>query len=491
MSLARAVGGGDAPSNLFSTNNKKARILRRRALRDSSAISNSIIRGAKLDKPAVATNTTEAPTDPAGAAAPIITTKFLYDPKATKSNGTNTATAASKASKIAKSAKTKSSKSSPGLEAEASGIGGSDHTPIQLGDQTDGTGASAGTAGNDETTGTILGENTTEVESGDGGASQHNSMEYEEFDDVADVVDGQQGDGGSSSEGHTVDVIDIVDGSEEQSDVVDGTGLSTDLVDGLSGGQQPGGGGSDGQQQMIDEIGGSQGQAFGSENDSNEGQSEEYGLDEQKMDQDESSNGQQIDKAQSSTVPNSKLSTASATFMSLGLAALLTLALLLVIIVKRRRRESYNEFDSDDEHDLRDKNTDIDAASLTSSPNNNVKRAYVVGEEGSVYTGATHDTRFLHASHELGNDNNDDLQVNVHRCASALCPICNGGGLIFVNALDNESTAGVYDPSLEQPHRQDRSYSYKLDKEASVPKFPNPAAEMIERPYIVDNTVAF
>ncbi len=472
----------DAASNLFSTNNKTARNRHRRALRDTSAIGSS--RGAKQGRPtavprssramigdeattadAVTTATTQLLPEPLAAQ---INSKFLYDPKAAKSDGTNTATAASKAAKMAKSVKTKSSKSitPPELDDETSagnivpgdesGVGvhdsesggdggsGSEHPQTHLEDQTGGT-------GDGETTNNSLGENG-------------------------------MGDDGSSFEGQNAD---IVDGSDQQSDTVDGTaGQTTDVVDGTAGQFDVVNGTSEGQQ-TTDEVDSSQGQD-GNENGTNEGQ----------IITENGSNGQQIDKAvtdsnKSGTVQRTKLSAAGATFMALGLAAFVTLALLLVIVVKRRRSESYNEFDDDDEHDLQDKKTDSDAASLTSSPNK-TNRAYVVGEEGSVYTSATHDTRFLHASFESGNGNNDDLQVNVHHCTSALCPICNGRGPIFVNALDNElTTAGDVDTSFENSHRISRSYEYELGEEVSIPSFRNLPSEMKERPYIVANTVAF
>ena len=262
-----------------------------------------------------------------------------------------------------------------------------------------------------------------------------------------------------------------------------------DVVDGMDGGGQT--------TTATDNDADSEGQNTDGNNDENGSTQEE----------EEEEEEQQINKAvtdsNESSTTDSKLSAASATFMALGLASLVTLAFLLMIVIKRRRSESYNEFDNDDDHDLHDKNTDVDAASLTeaSSPPN-TKRAYVVGEEGSIYTSATHDTRFLHATYESGNDNNDDLQVNVHHCTSALCPICNGRGPIFVNALENiiiDDNGGVGDvhhhhhhPSIElPPYRQNRSYEYELGDEVSVPSFTNPASEMMERPYIVDNTVAF
>ena len=218
------------------------------------------------------------------------------------------------------------------------------------------------------------------------------------------------------------------------------------------------------------------------------------GSDEEQTDE-ASSNEPQTDKAvtdanenSSSTVQSSKLSAAGATVMALGLVALVTLALLFMIVAKRRRSESYNEFDDDDEQDLHDKRTDVDAASLASSPNA-TKRAYVVGDEGSIYTSATHDTRYLHNSYESGNDNDNHLQVNVHHCTSALCPICTGQGPTFVNAMDSESTTGGVGRVLEP--RQDRSFEYEIGEKVSTPSFRNPAAEMLERPYIVDDTVAF
>jgi hypothetical protein len=259
--------------------------------------------------------------------------------------------------------------------------------------------------------------------------------------------------------------------------------------------------GSEGQQ-TADTIGGSSsGQVVGSESGSNGGQMDEASdvsdepTDEVDDGSSSSSNEQQIDKAvtdanenSSSTVQSSKLSAAGATVMALGLVALVTLALLFMIVAKRRRSESYNEFDDDDEQDLHDKRTDVDAASLASSPNA-TKRAYVVGDEGSIYTSATHDTRYLHNSYESGNDNDNHLQVNVHHCTSALCPICTGQGPTFVNAMDSESTTGGVGRVLEP--RQDRSFEYEVGEEVSTPSFRNPAAEMLERPYIVDDTVAF
>jgi len=253
--------------------------------------------------------------------------------------------------------------------------------------------------------------------------------------------------------------------------------------------------GSEGQQ-TADAIGGSSsGQVVGNESGSNGGQMESSsGSDEEQTDE-ASSNEPQIDKAvtdanenSSSTVQSSKLSAAGATVMALGLVALVTLALLFMIVAKRRRSESYNEFDDDDNQDLHDKRTDVDAASLASSPNA-TKRAYVVGDEGSIYTSATHDTRYLHNSYESGNDNDNHLQVNVHHCTSALCPICTGQGPTFVNAMDSESITGGVGRVLEP--RQDRSFEYEIGEKVSTPSFRNPAAEMLERPYIVDDTVAF
>jgi len=188
-----------------------------------------------------------------------------------------------------------------------------------------------------------------------------------------------------------------------------------------------------------------------------------------------------------STAKSSKMtSVGGALLLAAGLVALLTLALMLVVRKRKRSSvEKYNTFDEDDANDLEDVyDTDMDAQSLKSSN----KGAYVVGEEGSLYTSATHDTRVLHVSNETGNGNEDDQQVDVHHCTSAICPICNGKETVFVPAVDDnqgtEQTVEEYGMGYDPTASMRQSFDT-----ASTPSYDNPAE--IERPYIVDDTIDF
>ncbi len=44
------------------------------------------------------------------------------------------------------------------------------------------------------------------------------------------------------------------------------------------------------------------------------------------------------------------------------------------------------------------------------------KGTYVVDEEGSVRTHATHNTRMLHALREIANGNGNNMRLDVHYC---------------------------------------------------------------------------
>mmetsp|Transcript_35519 Transcript_35519/g.65122 ORF Transcript_35519/g.65122 Transcript_35519/m.65122 type:complete len:766 (+) Transcript_35519:40-2337(+) len=227
------------------------------------------------------------------------------------------------------------------------------------------------------------------------------------------------------------------------------------------------------------------------------------------------------------TIQSSSMETVGISLTSLGLAAFIGLA--LIVVVRKRRwsnnakGESYNEFkDDDDLEEDDDKRTDVDDDSylMPSTPNtlastppasalfknsqtrSRSKSAYVVGEEGSVYTNATHDTQsyLVNTSLESGNGNDDDQQVDVHHCTSAVCPICNGRETVFVSALaeDNEATT-TRSSSSSNPEGYEfryntatfgkRSFEYEPKEKVSSPKFRNPSG--IERPYVVDNTVEF
>jgi len=112
---------------------------------------------------------------------------------------------------------------------------------------------------------------------------------------------------------------------------------------------------------------------------------------------------------------------------------------------------------------------------------------------------------------ESGNDNDDDHQVDVHHCTSAMCPICNGKETVFVSALEDEvgqsngvirrndsgiSSSGSEDTEgyeFEYGSRSSsmkKSFAYEPKEEmAPPPQFSNPSK--LERSYVVENTVEF
>ena len=177
----------------------------------------------------------------------------------------------------------------------------------------------------------------------------------------------------------------------------------------------------------------------------------------------------------------------------IGLGLLILIALVLGVVKRKQTllNDSYNEFKDDDDDDL--DTTFDDLASEPPTPSN--KRAYVVGEEGSIYTSATHDTRklFLHSKNEVGNGNDNDQQVDVHHCTSAMCPICNGKQTVFISAMEqDEGDGSVVTEGYEFEYdssRKKRSFEYEPKEEVASPSFDNPAE--IERPYVVDDTVVF
>ena len=183
---------------------------------------------------------------------------------------------------------------------------------------------------------------------------------------------------------------------------------------------------------------------------------------------------------------NAAISPVGIGLVTVGLIAILALATMFLIHKRRSSAESYNEFEDEDD-DLADKATDVSSVGSR-------QRAYVVGEEGSIVTRATHDTRFLYAGNETGNDNDDANQIDVHHCTSAMCPICNGKETVFVNAndeVDSVETEGYeyeYD-GQEVIGKKKRSFEYEPKDDATPPSFDNPAG--IERPYVVDNTIDF
>jgi len=195
---------------------------------------------------------------------------------------------------------------------------------------------------------------------------------------------------------------------------------------------------------------------------------------------------------------SAKLKTAGISLLAIGSSALAALALAMVAVRKRRSRldDSYNEFrDSDSVLDGgSEKATEIDdELSLTDlSPTRDVvatppregKVAYVVGEEESLYTSAAEARRLAEISFtrvESGNDNSDDHQVDVHRCASATCQICEGRGMTFVGLYEEAATAEGHEFSYRGP--------YEPRDDATAPEYDNPAA--LARTYVVEDTVEF
>ena len=183
------------------------------------------------------------------------------------------------------------------------------------------------------------------------------------------------------------------------------------------------------------------------------------------------------------TIQSSQMGAVGISLLTIGLIALAAIFLMFVVHRAGTSSESYEEFNEDGANDLDfDKRTEISAASSTVP-----KRAYVIGEEGSVYTSATHDTRFLHVPGESGNGNDNANQIDVHHCTSAMCPICQGKETVFINALEDES---VEPEGYELKYDNDGEViGRKRSGDASTPTFDNPAE--IERPYVVDNTIDF
>jgi len=218
--------------------------------------------------------------------------------------------------------------------------------------------------------------------------------------------------------------------------------------------------------------------------------------------------------AKASVQSSNNLDTVGYSLMGVGLTALVALFFAFVILRKRSqdgddKNESYNKFDDDadweEDDDDDDRKTELvsvvsshDDLSLSVSPTRNTmgssspesqertekKVAYVVGEEGSVYTNGNYSTlsydvsQYLHNAHshsssfesENGNDDDGDYerQVDVH----------------FVSAMEDE--VGIQ--STISTRRRESSYR-KEKKVPSSPKFDNPAG--IERPYVVGDTVDF
>ena len=212
-------------------------------------------------------------------------------------------------------------------------------------------------------------------------------------------------------------------------------------------------------------------------------------------------------KSNSPGAGGSRLETAGYSLLAAGAASLIAMAIAFVVLKRRRERadESYSEFEDDidcgkmgteaatsrDELSLTP--TSPTASTAPSTPGRSA--VYVLGEDemsnaNSSYANSRSRlprdlTRYLHRSHESGNGNADGVQVDVHHCTSAMCPVCNGRGTEFVDALEEEDDeASGIQPGIEFGYS--KRYSPRRLPE---PKFDNPS--MIERPYVVEDTVDF
>merc|ERR1719329_2028509 len=131
--------------------------------------------------------------------------------------------------------------------------------------------------------------------------------------------------------------------------------------------------------------------------------------------------------------------------ITIGVIAL-AVALAMFAMKKRRGHESFAILKDDTDTDL-----DEDSVNGAEFGTRGWQGAYVVGEEGSVYTTQTTNTRDLFNSlglyDEGGNGNDDGEQVDVHQCTSATCPICAArrGSTVFVPAVDDGPDGEAYE----------------------------------------------
>lgn len=206
-------------------------------------------------------------------------------------------------------------------------------------------------------------------------------------------------------------------------------------------------------------------------------------------------NGMAISGASGADSGNNLTRSSNMEAVGISLLAVGVVTMLIVGAVVHKRRSStnsYNEFEDDYDDDLADKDTVLDETmSVTSSPPRKV--AYVMGEEESVYTTSTYDTRHVvptFGNVEIGNDNDDGQKKDVHRCTSALCPICKETqtNMLSVNAVNDEDT--IETEGYEHDYNKSfESYEFEPKVKLQSPGFDNPA--QIERSYEVDDTVDF
>ena len=139
-------------------------------------------------------------------------------------------------------------------------------------------------------------------------------------------------------------------------------------------------------------------------------------------------------------------------------------AILAFLAYRRHRRDgdNYDDFDDQSFDDKLDFGT-VDSASY--SPKRRI--AHVVGEQDSIYGGEAFGTHSMSQSPQDGgvetfiSPNAQNLErahsaINVHKCSSAMCPICNnrknGPKFISTNTLSQSMSEGSPSPTRSGVH---------------------------------------
>ena len=164
-----------------------------------------------------------------------------------------------------------------------------------------------------------------------------------------------------------------------------------------------------------------------------------------------------VDETNIAASQSAALTPVATAMLSLGLIAFIALAL-VALRQKRKRDRAYNEF-YDDDDDLVGKDTSSTDSSFD------------------------------------GNDILSDLalqkcnHVDVHRCSSAMCQICNGRRqTTFIETGDNDTVSEIFPDEFEVANEK-RSFEYFSKPDASSPRFDNPA-NIRPRLYEVEDTVS-
>lgn len=134
---------------------------------------------------------------------------------------------------------------------------------------------------------------------------------------------------------------------------------------------------------------------------------------------------------------------APATFAAIA-GALLVLLLLIAMLVRRKRQQEVKHVELDDDDDTYLK--DLEGDSQGSSPG---RMAHLVGDDDSVLTGWTGNSNLRSKSSNVrsfdadgtdgffGNGETRPANVDVHKCSSAFCEVCESrrqAGLQFIPA---------------------------------------------------------